>query len=114
DVGVSGPGDSQFQTKFEDPYQSIVFPFYVTLGNHDYGSGGAGLELNKANHYIAYAAQSSKWIFPSRYYKMEHPGLSLYALNTNVVFLSSDVDQLNWLRTEQAQSMSEWKVAFGH
>src|SRR5690606_28763752 len=29
DVGVSGPGDSQFQTKFEDPYQSIVFPFYV-------------------------------------------------------------------------------------
>ncbi len=114
DVGVSGPGDSQFQTKFEDVYTSLSFPFYVVLGNHDYGSGGAGLELGKAKHYIDYAAQSSKWMFPSRYYNMEHPGLSLYALDTNVVFLSGDVDQLNWLRTEQAKSMSEWKIGFGH
>jgi len=42
DTGVDSANDQQFEDKFEIPYQNILFPFYVTLGNHDFGGGGAG------------------------------------------------------------------------
>ena len=29
--------DKQFKTKFEDIYHQINLPFYLCLGNHDYG-----------------------------------------------------------------------------
>jgi tartrate-resistant acid phosphatase type 5 len=37
DEGVDSLDDEQFQTKFELPYADIDFPFWVVLGNHDYG-----------------------------------------------------------------------------
>src|SRR5688572_5291897 len=37
DAGVDSLDDPQWQTKFEEPYRDIDLPFYVALGNHDYG-----------------------------------------------------------------------------
>ena len=34
---VEGVDDEQFQTKFELPYADLDLPFWVVLGNHDYG-----------------------------------------------------------------------------
>src|SRR5260221_14717850 len=31
--GVHSPRDLQFETKFEDPYEELNFPFFVALGN---------------------------------------------------------------------------------
>ncbi|MCW5790928.1 MAG: metallophosphoesterase [Polyangiaceae bacterium] len=114
DVGVSGVNDPQFQTKFEQPYANLNFPFYVTLGNHDYGAGGTGLDLSKDRHYIDYTNHSTKWFMPARYFKVSHPGVDLFSLDSNRVFLAGDVGQLNWLRTETQNSTATWKFAFGH
>ena len=46
--GVTSVTDAQWQTKFEKPYMGISQPFYVVLGNHDYGGNGAGNEFDKA------------------------------------------------------------------
>jgi len=45
DSGASSESDPQFQSKFEQPYAGLHFPFYPVLGNHDYGAGGAGRPL---------------------------------------------------------------------
>ncbi|MCA9628355.1 MAG: metallophosphoesterase, partial [Myxococcales bacterium] len=114
DVGVSSDMDSQFQTKFEMPYANLSFPFYITLGNHDYGSGGAGLELNKADYYISYGNASAKWYYPTRYYTVSQPGVDFFALDSNVIFLNGDTNQRSWFVNAVGQSMAEWKIAFGH
>jgi tartrate-resistant acid phosphatase type 5 len=36
-TGVSGVDDPQWQTKFEQPYADLAFPFHPVYGNHDYG-----------------------------------------------------------------------------
>ena len=48
DSGVTSVTDPQWQTKFEIPYMGVNLPFYVVLGNHDYGGNGAGTEFDKA------------------------------------------------------------------
>ena len=64
-----------FQSKFEEPYEDIDFPFYISLGNHDYGGdcgitdcGGIGNEFERSEAQIAYSDISDKWILPDVYY----------------------------------------------
>lgn len=114
DSGVDSATDNQFETKFELPYKDLHFPFYISLGNHDYGVEGAGLLEYKRSYYLQYAQNSAKWYMPSQYFKVSHPGLDLYSLDTNFIFLAGGVDQLNWLRSNVAASSAKWKIAFGH
>ena len=52
DVGVDSVEDVQFIDKFELPYENLDFPFYVALGNHDYG--GAGHLIDKPEPHVEY------------------------------------------------------------
>ena len=36
--GCRDVDDEQFITKFQEPYKDIDLPFYLCLGNHDYGT----------------------------------------------------------------------------
>ena len=60
DTGVDSVDDAQFQSKFEVPYAELLFPFYITLGNHDYGGGGAGWEFFKGQFQVDYTAKSHR------------------------------------------------------
>lgn len=54
--GVDGVNDIQFDTKFEDPYKNIDFPFYMALGNHDntWIIGGDGADNDKGEIQVEY------------------------------------------------------------
>jgi len=123
DEGVDGVTDEQFQTKFEQPYADLDFPFYVALGNHDYGgcilgSCGAGFEFHKSQYYLDYAVTSTKWIMPSEYYTFSAEHVDFFGLDTNALmwepWLGTGKDQADWLPQALAASTSEWKIAFGH
>ena len=58
--------DPQFQTKFEDIYRDFSCPFYLCLGNHDYGNGH--YIDDRWKHQIEYSKHSRKWNMPARYY----------------------------------------------
>lgn len=63
--GVSSVTDPQFLTKFERPYQEFGhFPFYMTLGNHDYHGD--------VQSQIDYSAKSPRWRMPAAYYLVPH------------------------------------------
>jgi predicted phosphodiesterase len=100
--GVTSVSDSQFETKFEKPYENIDLPFYIMFGNHDY--------LGCKDCYFAYANISEKWNFPSRYYTKEFRDVSFFIIDTE----SFDLKQREWLAQELENSSATRKVVLGH
>lgn len=76
--GVTSTTDSQWATKFENPYANLNIPVFATLGNHDNSLGpGEGGDNSKGDVQVAYhsAAENlnKKWNMPARYYKFTAP-----------------------------------------
>ncbi len=120
DSGVSGVDDPQFQDKFELPYEDIDFPIYISLGNHDYGGNGIGVDFDtkKAQYQIDYSQLSQIWKLPSKYYNFKLEHAEFWGLDTNQVmtdpFNGNSDAQRDWLINGTAASQATWKVAFGH
>ena len=112
DIGVSGVGDPQFQTKFEVPYRELAKTFHMSLGNHDNShdpilnhpavnaalgalgddvrSVGAGHWYDAGNREVAYHAvdangDGSKWSMPARFYQFKASNAEFFALDTNTL-----------------------------
>lgn len=134
DTGVDDVDDAQWQEKFEAPYMGISFPFYATLGNHDYGAppvlsflGGIGIDPRRGVAQVDYAAASPKWQMPDTIYQAVEGPVELVSLNTNAMFwadlsaveraLGFDDEndrQIALMGQWEAASTSPWRVAFGH
>lgn len=113
--GVASVTDPQWQTKFEVPYKDVKAPFYVTLGNHDYGGNGAGNEFDKAKWEILYTASSMKWKLPANHYRRVVENADFFILDTNLIMYSREVDkQVASVKDWLSSSTSTWKIAFGH
>jgi hypothetical protein len=116
---VSGVDDGQFDSKFEQPYADLDFPFYVALGNHDYGSNGTNLLPNDAQSsaQVEYTAHSGKWNMPHHYYTFRKGPLQFFAIDTNAIVLGRfrpQAEQQAWLDQAMAESDAPWKFVFGH
>jgi hypothetical protein len=117
--GVTGPTDEQFRTKFEEPYADLDLPFYVALGNHDYGSLGINLfpEDAKSAAQVEYSAHSAKWNMPHYYYTFREGPVAFFALDTNAILIDLFrplAEQKAWLDAELSKSDAPWKIVFGH
>ena len=97
DVGVESIDDEQFESKFEQPYAGLDFPFYVVLGNHDYGL--LGNEWSQPSSQVEYTDRSAKWVLPDRYYRHVHEHVSLYGLNSTFLKIEENhlrLDKAGW------------------
>jgi hypothetical protein len=115
---AGGLRDPQFQKKFEIPYANLGFPFYVVLGNHDYGQ--TSVLSYKAQYEVDYHDASEKWTMPARYYSVRHENVALFGLDTNA-FMTGDLmpdvnsdEQWDWFAEAVSTSDANWKIAFGH
>lgn len=113
-TGVTGVDDPQFQTKFELPYADLDFPFYVVLGNHDYGGEGLGVEFWKADYEVEYTEYSDKWTMPDRYYSFIQEHVQFLGLDTNAILWASSADQEEWFDAQMSTGAPRWRVAYGH
>lgn len=115
DTGVSSVTDRQFQSKFEQPYAGLDFPFYVALGNHDYGS--SALEFWRSWHQILYTYEhpASKWQLPWFYHQHQIDNVAIFILNTQSILVGRTFDeQKAWLDRQLAASNAQWKIVAGH
>ncbi len=119
--GVSGPDDPQFATKFELPYANFSIPFYVVLGNHDYGRSGSAADLTKGQHNVDYSQHSQRWTMPALYYHIAAGPVDLYGLDSgpatarDAPLQHSYIDeQGQWLQQELAVSDAPWRLVFAH
>ena len=141
-AGVDSATDPRWAAVFEDPYAALDFPFYATLGNHDYGSavfgfgeGGAGMEPCVGEAQVAYGAIQNKFIMPDTFYRFFKENVEFVSLNTTAMFWSDfslieeglacslfdgwsfadeNERQRNDLATWYAQRSADWRIAFGH
>lgn len=115
DNGVSSTGDAQFATKFENPYAGIELPFWLGLGNHDYGGNGAATEPEKAQYQVDYTAvaPASKWRMPAHYYRRVDEHVEFFTLDTTPQLLGTDAQQELDVSSWLADSDAYWKIALG-
>lgn len=112
--GVESADDELFQTAFELPYEYLDFPFYVVLGNHDYGGNGLGWESWKPGYEITYSETSDKFILPDRYYSFQKGPADFFGLDTNAIVWGEGEDQDAWIEEVISESTAPWRVALGH
>lgn len=132
--GVDDIDDAQWQEKFELPYAELDFPFYSTLGNHDYGApplfswlGGIGIDPRRGEVQVEYTGHSQKFVMPDSHYRVVEGPVELVSINTTSLFWadsSTIADLLTFddendrqtqnLATWAAESTSPWRIAFGH
>ena len=116
DVGVEHIDDEQFESKFEQPYSGLDFPFYVVLGNHDYGL--LGNEWSQPSPQVEYTDRSTKWVLPDRYYSHVHQHVTLYGLDSNAIMWDTEWggadEQLRCLGEARNGSTTSWNIAYAH
>ncbi|MDP2305083.1 MAG: metallophosphoesterase [Pseudomonadota bacterium] len=112
--GVSSVDDAQWQESFELPYAALEFPFYAVLGNHDYGSGGGGFEVDRANAQVEYASQSDKFVMPSTFYSHVKGNATFFGLDTTALDWGRSQEQAAWLPGALAEVRTTWTIAYGH
>lgn len=124
DTGVTSTTDPQWQAKFEMPYSDIDLPFYVALGNHDYGgkllfvdAPGIGNEFDKSTVEVAYSQISTKWNMPATHYTFSYGHVGFIVLDTNSILWSNNDhgDQAAWLPTAMSEvAGKDWVFLAGH
>ena len=113
DLGVDSTMDVQFQDKFELPYADIDFPFYVALGNHDYGTFPG--DLTRSKYQVEYTEYSDKWTLPHEWYSFTVEHVAFIGLDTARMFISENIeDQRELVRSVLAQDDVDHVIAFGH
>ena len=121
--------------KFEEPYAEVPFPFYVSLGNHDYGAppilqsfgGGIGIDPTRGQAQIDYARAHDNFILPDSFYRFVEGPVEFVSLNTTTLFwrdLSWIEEAVGFAAVNERQretlprwaseSVSPWRIAFGH
>jgi hypothetical protein len=110
--GVSSATDPLFKTQFEDVYKNLNFPFYVVLGNHDYGSSGAGFDKTKAHYEVLYA--STRWKLPSEYWHRVEKHAEFFGLDTTAQMWGQADTQATTVKGWISASKATWKIGVGH
>ena len=117
--GVTCVDDEQFNEKFEKPYEKISddIPFYMCLGNHDYGYSNKSLNpVKNAECQIKYSKKSKKWKMPNKYYSFKKGDVEFFVLDTNLDMMEPNEisKQLNDMKNKIKKSKAKWKIVYGH
>lgn len=112
-VGIDSPSDPQMIEKFEKPYAEFPAPFYVALGNHDYGK--LADEWHKGDYQIEYSKKYPKYFLPNYYYAFEKGETLFIVLDTSRYFHDKDsAKQTTFVKDQIAKSKAKWKVVVAH
>lgn len=120
DSGVASTDDEQWGPKFEQPYDRPGLnglPFYVVLGNHDYGPTSNGVRQAQVDYSFLPVGNgpgmrtSDKWRMPDSYFDVRIGDVHLFGIDT-IDFTSGD--QKEDMSARVAASNATWKIVFGH
>lgn len=109
-AGMDGPEDPDMDAAFA-PFEAALTPWYVALGNHDYGDS---TEEERADWQVAWADRHPGYRLPSRSYAFTAGPARIFVLDTVDVFWWGGGAQAAWLADGLAASDARWKVVFGH
>ncbi len=102
--GMESPWDPRWKTWWDELYNPLGIPFYVSLGNHDWG-----LADSPAAEWV-YGMKSPSWKMPSTRYTFTAGPAQFFALDTDVFSQA----QALWLAEELDKSTAKWKIVYAH
>jgi tartrate-resistant acid phosphatase type 5 len=128
DTGVADVNDSHWKESFENVYNGnnlIRKPWYVALGNHDYGGN--------VDAQISYKKINPRWNLPARYYSrveklndgtqvrfmfidttpLERNNYLIAGLKDRIASQDT-LKQKKWLDSLSALNDVDWKIVVGH
>jgi hypothetical protein len=112
--GYERPDDPDFDTHFVTPFAPLELPFFIVMGNHDYGGWrGAGNHWERADVMQALGARSPKWRFPAPAYFFDAGGVRFVGIDTNRILWGHGDDVGPWFDRVVASAPGP-VVAFGH
>ncbi len=113
--------------RFTIPYLKLPFPFYVTMGNHDYSSQGIlPPNWDKQDIYKRFDGQEErgdafpgKWYFPSPWYQFRAGNASFAAIDTeHLIYEGREIRAqrkvVETMAKEAARLGLDFRIAFGH
>jgi tartrate-resistant acid phosphatase type 5 len=114
DDGVSSVDDDQFNSKFELPYADLDMPFWIVMGNHDYGALSFAWE--KLAYEVEYTNYSDKWTLPDKWYSLQdYPNVDFFMMDTTRLMWNHETGaQQAWLDDQIEASNKQWKIALAH
>ncbi|XZF16218.1 metallophosphoesterase [Chitinophagaceae bacterium MMS25-I14] len=125
--GVKDIHDEHWQLSYENVYKELTkkYPWYVTLGNHDY-RGNVEAEMQ-------YRTVNPQWNMPDRYYTFvkttpDHQKVRFIVLDTDpyadayysdplykdVVKTQDTAKQTRWVKHVLETAKEPWKIVLGH
>jgi tartrate-resistant acid phosphatase type 5 len=116
DNGLKSVEDPKFQRLFNDYYDGMGVPVYFMLGNHEYGNSAEAGSVEAVLN-LAKAGASEDMVFPARSYSFgftlkDGTAIDFFVLDTNVI--SSEPQQLTWLKRGLERSDAAFKIVVGH
>ena len=118
DSGVDSAMDAQFESKFELPYADLDFPFYATMGNHDYGGFIGGVfanEWGKLQYEVEYTSYSDKWVMLDKWYSFDHKGARFISIDSaRMMFEYEQEEQKAWFSNAALLPGADWNIVFAH
>ena len=114
--GCHSVDDEQFLTKFQDPYKDIDLPFYLCLGNHDYGTMFSNYSDTQVKYTFSKHNKDHKWNMPKKWYSLKQRFVDFFFIDTNFEWMDEAIIKKQLLDTRNAikQSHGKWKVLCGH
>lgn len=114
--GVRSVDDPKWKSRWEDFYTPLGFPFYASLGNHDYGHPPiiCPLQRSSPDAEVAYTSHSQSWRMPARYYSFKAGPVLFIAIDTE----GWSDEQLAWIKATLDASAGDpdikWRIVYGH
>jgi len=102
--GMSGPADPRWKSLWEDLYDPIGIPFYISMGNHDWG------QPDSPAAELLYTHKSPTWRLPATRYTFTAGSAQFFSIDTQ----AHNHAQSLWLAGELRRSTAQWKIVYGH
>ncbi len=110
-AGPRSSTDPALTEILEQPFGRSGFPWYLVVGNHDYGQRG---DLVPVHDLMAWTKQHPSFILPATRYQFSAGPVAFWVIDTDWAFWNGGADQGDWLEATSRQDHHPWKIAAGH
>lgn len=111
--GMLDTRDKRMDQAFKQVYEFLQFPFFVTLGNHDYGK--LSRNWTRGRFQVEYSRRTPQFLLPSYWYYREFESVVLISLDTVRLMWDKDyAAQKQTVREALAKARGRFVVVIGH
>lgn len=111
--GMLHAQDPRMDAVFKKHYDRLKFPFYVTLGNHDYGK--LANNWTRGRFQLEYSRRNPQYVIPHFWYLKEWDQAVLVVLDTARMMWSKDLEpQKKLLREARQKAAGKFLIVMGH